>query len=464
LEIPSTSRLPSEMSVRDDHLWPKKQRLARSGHTGNNPVWIYLFLIPVFFQRVFIGGEGSASSYDEFTGTSTVVLGYAVHLLVCLRYLLEPRNFQRDPLFRNVFLLFCLASAIHILLLLAEPFGASQAVLGIFRSLFWLLACVAIVKYATPEEFLEAAINLIHFTFAVIIISLIVYRVTGTPYQIIMYGDVPRAQGFLSEPSGTATLFAGYVAHALFVRKYWRLVPAIIAVALSNSVIAYLGFGAALAFGGISLLVSSHSNRVVLRRVVLYSVPLSFAVLAIASGPISTFATEVRASMAMTSFGDTTLYRVVIDRLLEAMSVLQTGIDLTRAGANVTEGGIFRYTSMLLLINDLAQSWRGLTGYGLGAHAQLMEAQGMSLLDFGLLPLAFSSFGLPLGFLLFGFVANLMSRSEHPVAIFGTPCFFVGLFNSAGGIHGYSLAIVSALFLLKLARDRQKRQGRLPIY
>lgn len=460
----SLSRSQSEMSVRERHLQLNRSPPARLGDKGHNPIWIYLFLAPVFFQRVFIGGEGTAVSYDEFTGASTVLLGYGAHLLVCLRYLLDPRNFQRDPLFRNVFLLFSLISAIHILLLLAEPFGSSQAVLGIFRSLFWLLACVSIVRYATPTEFLNAAINLIHFTFAVIIISLIVYRITGTPYQIIMYGDVPRAQGFLSEPSGTATLLAGYVAHSLFVRKYWRLVPAAVAVALSNSVIAYLGFSAALAFGGISILVASSSNRVLLRRIILYSVPVSFAFLAIASGPISTFATEMRASVSITSFGDTTLYRVVIDRLLEAMSVLQTGIDLTRAGANVTQGGIFRYTSMLLLINDLTHSWRGMIGYGLGAHAQLMEAQGMSLLDFGLLPLAFSSFGLPLGLLLFGYLANLLSRSEHPVAIFGTPCFFVGLFNSAGGIHGYSLAIVSALFLVKLARDKQNSRIRPPIY
>ncbi|MEJ6788908.1 hypothetical protein BrevBR_05095 [Brevundimonas sp. BR2-1] len=448
------------MSVQDGHWGLNRPRPARAVAAGYNPFWIYLFLFPVFFQRIFIGGEGTVASYDELTGASTVLLGYGAHLLICLRYLLEPSNFQKDPLFGNVFLPLFLVSALHMLLLFAEPFGANQAVLGILRSLFWILACVAIVRYSTPEDFLKAVINLIHVTFIVIVVSSVAYRITGIPYQIIMFGDVPRAQGFLTEPSGAATLLAGYVAHAIFVRKYWRIVPAIIAVALINSVIAYTGFIAAFAFGGISLLVASPANRVLLRRIILYSIPVSFVFLALASGPISSFATELRASISMTSFGDTMLYRGVIDRLLQAMSVLQTGIDLVRAGGNVTEGGLFRYTSILLLMDDLAHSWRGLTGYGLGAHAQLMAAKEMSLLDFGLLPLAFSSFGLPLGFLLFAFMANFMSRSEHPIAIFGTPCLFIGLFNSAGGIHGYSLAIVAALFLVKLASVRKNAQIR----
>lgn len=452
------------MSAQESHSGLNRLRPAHVGHGRHNTIWIYLFLAPIFIQRFFIGGVSLAVSYDEFTGTSTALLGYGAHMLVCLRYLLDSRNFESDPLFRKVFLLFFLFSSIHLLLLLTEPLGIILAILAIFRSLLWLLACVAIVRFTSPKDFLNAAINFIQFTFAVIIITSIVYRITGVPYQIIMYGDVPRAQGFLSEPSGTATLLASYVAHSLYVRKYWRLLPATIAVVLSNSVIAYLGFGVALAFGGISLFVASHPRRVMLRRIILYSVPASFAFLAIASGPISSFAIEMRTSISMTPFGDTTLYRVVIDRLLEAMAVLQTGIDLARTGANVSQGGIFRYTSMLLLIDDLAHSWRGMIGYGLGAHAQLMEAHGMSLLDFGLLPLAFSSFGLPLGFLLFGFVVNLMSRSEHPIAIFGTPCFFVSLFNSAGGIHGYSLAIVSALFLLKMASGRQTSIFRPPIY
>ena len=437
------------MSVQDSHWRINRPQAARAVASGYNPIWIYLFLAPVFFQRVFIGGDGMAESYDEFTGTTTVLFGYAAHLLVCLRYVLEPRNFQRDPLFLNVFLLFAFVSTIHVLLLFLEPFGAGQAIFGILRGLFWLLTCIAIVRYSSPDDFLKAVINLIHVTIAVMIVTSIAYRITGMPYQIILYDDVPRAQGFLTEPSGTATLLAGYAAYALYVRKYWQLIPALIAVVLSNSVIAFIGFGAALAFGGISLLIKVPSNRVLLRRIILYSVPVLFAFLAVFSGPISSFATEMRANIIGTQFGDSTLYRAVFDRLLEAMSVLQTSIDVTRAGANVDAGGIFRYTSMLLLINDLAQSWRGLTGYGLGAHAQLMQAQEMSLLDFGLFPLALSSFGLIFGFLLFGYVANLMSRSDHPIALFGTPCLFVGLINSAGGYHGYSIAIVAALFILK---------------
>lgn len=445
------------MSFQGVHWGQGRPRTARAVGAGGNPLWIYLFLLPVFFQRIFIGGDGTVSSYDVLTGNSTMplIVGYAAHLLLCLRYILEPSNFQRDPLFLNVFLSLSLVSALHMLLLMAEPFGASMAVFGILRSLFWLLACVAVVRYSSPEDFLKVVINMIHLTFIVIVISSVAYRITGVPYQIIMFGDVPRAQGFLTEPSGAATLLAGYVAYAIFVRKYWRILPALVAVALINSVIAYTGFLAALAFGAISLLVSSASNRVLLRRIILYSVPVSFVVLAMAAGPISSFATEMRADLGPSPFGDTVLYRAVIDRLLQAMSVLQTGIDLVKAGANITEGGLFRYTSILLLLDDLAHSWRGLTGYGLGAHAQLMAVRELSLLDFGLLPLAFSSFGLPVGFLLFAIVANLMSRSDHPIAIFGTPCLFIGLFNSAGGLHGYSLAIVAALFLMKHASVRK---------
>jgi hypothetical protein len=311
---------------------------------------------------------------------------------------------------------------------------------------------VAVCRYSNERDFLSAVVNLVHATFVVIVVTAIAFRITGVPYQMLMFGEVPRAQGFLSEPSGVGTFLAGYVAYALTYRKYWWLAPAGAALLLANSVIAFIGVGAAVAFYAINQFFVVPKSRVILRRVLLYAVPASFVILALMSGPISSFATQVRAEMSLTSFSQTAVYQIVFDRLLSAMSTLQTGIDLVRSGANVSEGGLFRYTTVLLLLNDLVHSWRGVIGYGLGAHAQLMEARQMSLLDFGFLPLALSSFGLVIGFAVFATVANIISESDQPLAIFAGPFLFVALINSAGGLHGYSVVVVAALLLWRSKR------------
>jgi hypothetical protein len=53
-----------------------------------SPIWIVVFLLPTFFQRLFIGGE--ASSYDQLNGFSLPALGYLCHFAIVLRYWSQP--------------------------------------------------------------------------------------------------------------------------------------------------------------------------------------------------------------------------------------------------------------------------------------------------------------------------------------------------------------------------------------
>ncbi len=408
--------------------------------------WITLFLIPTFLQRLFIGGE--VVSFQDVPGVEFAMLGYIIHFAIVGRYFIAPCSASTTYFIFACFIPLLLISVLHVFALqLNAEIGAQSATFAIARQLLWILSCLIIVRLTEPELLLTRLIQLTHFTFAIIAITYVSYLVTEVPLQLITRNGVPRAQGFLSEPSAVGCLLAGYSALALYERKWQRLIVAAVISLLVNSVIAYAGFVIGVITGVIQLVVISTWFRRAYILSFLLLVPVTLVVVPMFSHEISTAADRVIQAYEGSQVSDTYLYSEGVRRILEAASLLETGVELVKAGSNDVVGGLFRFVSVLLLLEQMQQSWHLYVGYGLGAHAQLMEATGQSLLDFGIFAFLISSFGLFGGLGLFGWLIWTVSRTAKPLAVYAVPFLAVTSINPAGGIQMYSVVFVAALLL-----------------
>lgn len=405
-----------------------------------------IFLLPTFFQRLFIGGE--ADSYKDFGGVELFILGYIIHLMIMVSYFVAPRPISTACFILVRFIPLLFISNFHAFALqLSGEIGAQNATLAIARQLLWVLSCLIMVRFTEPEILLTRLIQLTHFTFAIITLTYLFYLATEVPVQIILLNGVPRAQGFLSEPSAVGCLLAGYSALAFFERKWRRLLVAAIISLFVNSVICYAGFIIGVVSGGLQLILISSWLRRACIVCLLSLVPLAMVTVSMFSYEISAAANSARVALETTSFSNTYLYTQFVLRILDASSLLETGVELVKAGSNDVEGGLFRLISVLLLFEQLQQSWHLFVGYGLGAHAQLLEATGKSILDFGIFAFMISSFGLFGGLGIFAWLIWTVSRTAKPLAVYTVPFLVIISINPAGGMHMYSVALLAVLLL-----------------
>jgi hypothetical protein len=410
--------------------------------------WVFLMLSPLFFARLFIGGT-AVESYDDFGGVNLSILGYVAHIAILVYYvLLQRRQADVDGLMIILMVPLVLLSGIHAILIVnSNEAGSDVAMIAIIRSLLWIVCCIAIVGAASADRFLDAVLILIHVTFAIICVTVLIYYVTGIPINMIISRGVPRAQGMMSEPSGVASLLAGYIALAIAERKTKRILAGIVCALVVNSVIGILGVAIGIISGYLVRWRGLNVIRPVVQLVIFLAFPLFIILAPTLGNEISLTALDVMRYFDGTDFGQSSFYQASIFRMLQALSVMDVGLERLQTGDNVVEGGLFRFTSALLLVQDLTESIRGLFGFGLAAHAQLMLAQNRTILDFGLLTFLLSSFGLIIGPIGFLFLVYNLCASRTRLAVFAVPFSAVIMMNSAGGIHGYSIAIISALVL-----------------
>ena len=170
---------------------------------------------------------------------------------------------------------------------------------------------------------------------------------------------------------------------------------------------------------------------------------------------IAEAARNVLQSQLINGLQENLLYRGFGERFLQALSVLDNAIELVNRGDNVVAGGLFRFTSVLLMIEHLKESYHLWVGYGLGAHAQLMLKTHETILDFGLLPLLLSSFGIVAGLVLFGWLTVKLSGADSALAAYTVPFAAVCFVNSAGGLNTYSVVLVAAFLFDCIDRRRQ---------
>lgn len=420
-----------------------------------------VFLAPTFVQRLFIGGE--ADSYDQLSGFSLAVLGYFSHIAIALSYLIMPAVPGQSSYIINRWMPIAAFSAGHAFMLVLEgqP-GGELGLLSIGRHLLWLFACLAISRMTTAEELLQRLVQFTHATFLIVFLTYVIYKISGFPLQILLSNGEPRAQALLTEPSGVGCLIAGYVGLAIWEGRWRRIVPAAAVVIMAYSVIGMFGFFAGLTFGLARRLARRRSVRRATVLLTLYLLPLAFIVVGFLAEPISAAAREVLQATMGSSLQENFLYSGFGERALQALSVLDYAKEMVAGSEDVTGitgGGIFRLAAVWQMLDQLKHSYHLWFGYGLGAHAQLMLASLGTILDFGLLPMLLSSFGLIGGLAVFSWLIVVLSRSESALTTYAVPFTAISLLNSAGGIHMYSIVLVSA-FLMERAHHRLWPPGR----
>jgi hypothetical protein len=430
--------------------WPEPDRAGplRKPWTPAHFFWVWLFLSPLFFARIFIGGE--IDNYDNATGIGFFALGYVVHAVIILYYLTFAKHRPHSKQFSYlIIVLLILSSIFHAALLtLSDAPGVPFALLAIGRNTMWVVCCVAISNIIDQDLMLKGLLWFTNFTFAIILVTTAIYYVTGIPINIIFHGSTARAQGMMTEPSAVSGILGGYVALALSRKQTGRFFFGLFIALLVNSVIAIMAVLVGIITGWLSRSKMSRRFLGPTRLILFLLFPALIVLAPIYAHEISLWANDSMNYLDASTFGQTTLYKVFVSRFLQAASVLESGLDNVSLGDNVVDGGLFRFTSVMLLINNMTESWRWLYGYGLNAHVQLMLADNKNGLDFGLLPLFLSSYGFIIGTGLFlGLVKSIGSRAT-PLLIFATPFTAVAILNSAGGIHGYSVVVVSALLAL----------------
>jgi hypothetical protein len=416
-------------------------------------------LSPFFFARLFIGGT-AVESYEDFGGINLGALSYVAHLGVLFHYLLfQRRQVDTDGLMILIFVPLVLLSAIHgIILANGNEQGADIALVAIARGLLWMICCVAIVGAASSDGFLSVILQLTHVTFGIILVTVVIYFAIGLPLNMLIADGFPRAQGMMTEPSAVGCLLGGYVALAIAERRHKRLLLGLVCAVLVNSVIGILGVTIGIVSGTLVRWKSLNSIRPTVQFLIFMMFPLFIIVAPIVGSQIAEYSTELMRYFDGTDFGQTSFYQSIILRMLQAFSVLDLGLDGIANGDNAIEGGLFRFTSALLLVKEMTESASAFIGNGLGAHAQLMLAQNRTILDYGLLTFLLSSFGLVMGPLAFLFLVYNLCVSRSRLAVFAVPFSAIAMMNSAGGIHGYSIAIISALILF-IERRRKKQNG-----
>jgi hypothetical protein len=446
--------------------WPGPDRAGplRKPWTPAHFFWVWLFLSPLFFARIFIGGE--IESYDNATGVGFFALGYVVHAVIILYYLTFAKHRPHSKQFSYlIIVLLILSSIFHAALLtLTDAPGVPIALLAIGRNTMWVVCCVAISNIIDQDLMLKGLLWFTHFTFAIILVTTAIYYVTGIPINIIFHGSTARAQGMMTEPSAVSGILGGYVALALSRKQTGRFFLGLFVALLVNSVIAIMAVLVGIITGWLSRSKMSRRFLGPARLIFFLIFPAMIVIAPIYAHEISQMANDAMNYLDYTTFGQTTLYQVFVLRFLQAASVLESGLDSVALGENQIDGGLFRFTSVMLLVNSLTESWRWLCGYGLGAHAQLMIADNKTILDFGLLPFFVSSYGFIVGVGLLAVLLKSIGSRVSPLLIFATPFTAVSILNSAGGIHGYSVVVVTALLALTEKSSEKKDVPLRPIY
>jgi hypothetical protein len=430
--------------------WPEPDRAGplRKPWTPAHFFWVWLFLSPLFFARIFIGGE--IDNYDNATGIGFFALGYVVHAVIILYYLSFAKHRPHSKKFSYlIIVLLILSSIFHaVLLTLSDEPGVPFALLAIGRNTMWVVCCVAISNIIDQDLMLKGLLWFTHFTFAIILVTTAIYFVTGIPINIIFHGTTARAQGMMTEPSAVSGILGGYVALALSRKQIGRFLFGLFIALLVNSVIAFMAVIVGIITGWLSRSKMSRRFLGPARFVFFLVFPAMIVIAPIYAHEISQWANDSMNYLDETTFGQTTLYQAFVLRFLQAASVLESGLDNVALGDNIVDGGLFRFTSVMLLVNNMTDGWRWLYGYGLGAHAQLMLADNKTILDFGLLPFFVSSYGFSVGIGLLAVLLKSIGGRVSPLLVFATPFTAVSILNSAGGIHGYSVVVVTALLAL----------------
>jgi hypothetical protein len=416
-----------------------------------------VFLLPAFFLRAFIGGEGG--SYADYVGVSLAPLGYFCHFGLVI-YALAVGRLRLDSWQPLAFIVLAFLSAIQIgHLEAAGVIRADEAILPLLRGLLWLTFIWCGHQLITGSQPLIDAYEWLCKITAVIVLScLLAYLITGVPFGVHIANGMPRPHGFLSEPSGLTYVVPGLVALSTYRRNYPWLLVGLLTAALSLSVIAVavtlivLPFSYWLRAGWIracsAVTIMLGGLAIVLPLVLMTATGKEFIVdlSAAAEHQLDAINTDTE-NVFVTGLGV---------RVLGAVASLSDSlVDYSPSDAN-SSGSLARLIGVLLVHEALAKADAQYLGFGLNVYGYVATRQDSeSALDFGLLSYLTSSFGMIVGPALFTLLILSVARYLHRHPLFALFLFvFVvaTMYNSASGLHAYSVPMLGILRLLSRYR------------
>lgn len=409
-----------------------------------NLVALSTFLLPIFVQRVFVGNSGDV--YEINQNLPIQWLGFLSNFLFIFFFIVNSRHFKASNLLNWIFYALVFINFVHVMILLFVKNEQSWLpILANVRQTIWFFVCLIASGTFTKTELINGLVIMTEFTIIVIFTSRLFYEITSIPFQMMISDGNPRSQGFLSEPSTFACLLAGYLGVVIAKRNKIKIVIALLAAVATNSAIAYAGILVALSTSVMQLKVINARFRLLIGISMWFCFWLLLAVLLRFSYQISRISVDLMNYFEATGFSSTVVYSGFLARWLEAMSQLGVGIDHALGGNTSIGGGSYRFLATVKMVSEMSADGSLWFGDGLGVQAQIKFLRGESALEFGFLPFLISAFGIIFGLLIHFVVLVRVLLKNGLLYKFALPCFVVSSFNSGGGFHMYSIAIIAAV-------------------
>jgi hypothetical protein len=405
---------------------------------------IALFL-PLYVQRVFIGGVGG--EYSDYAGFSTWWIGYSVHLGFIVSALIVRHKYK------DISLVFAIAA--FILLSLIQVIYVSDInvlhginiILPLIRSIIWITAIYIYCRaFFDKAAFIKAFFDITKISAFIVLICYASYIVTNIPFGVDIGRGVARAQGLFSEPSALAAVFPAFTILCFQTKKYWFSALGFLVVVIVGSVTVYFTFF-------VIIIMFLYSQKPTISKILIYTY-VSIGVIStlfIQSnfiGYINDRAISFDASLN-SQFGPSVFRELTVDRIISAINGLNNFVNQSNFSDLSGSGSSARLAGSIVLIQNMNSDGTYWTGYGVGVYGYVSNILYQSILDFGMLPFMISSFGAAAGV----FAVYWLARSVMRIQTLDLNVYIVilgglvgTLYNSAGGIHAYSISIL-AIFI-----------------
>lgn len=408
-----------------------------------------LFLAPIFLQRVFIGGSGD--SYADYPGFSLNLIGYISHFAL-LVLAVNSSNKKTEFNQRLVLVLICLAFlSILQLLLSSEVFGISafELSLPLIRGWLWLMAiCGYFVCFFEREMFVKLFFRACKISFIFGIFCFIFYLLTNIAFGVHIARGYPRVQGFFSEPSALAIVAPAFFYYSIYRKKFVDVIIAVITIVASGSVIVYITS----VFVGMIFMIKSLGFTKISGVIILICVAIEAGLPLVLnpenSANISTAAMEILKNIGEINESGS-LNNSILIRVLSAIALLSES--LSRYSTSNFGGGLARLVGILITIQDLRAGGLEFIGYGFNIYGYVALKKYGDIFDFGFFSFLLSSFGIffaSLGTLVLALKARSLISDTSGIGFILIPGLLATLTNSAGGLHAYSLPMLTLVWAI----------------
>ncbi len=363
-------------------------------------LWLsVLFLVPTFLQRLANSGEGDRQG--QFDGLSLASAGYVCNVLIIFFgfFLIKTRLNKVHTFILFGFFLFGLIQLYNTYIL--YPSSLTGSLLSFTRASIWAFcAYIFAAKIFEKDIFLDVFMKMTTIFFVIVILSFLIYSITGIPFGMVIGQGTERAHGLFSEPSVLGSIAPAFILIALKNKDYLKFTVGILAIYLANSTTAYTTF---ILVVGLQLLY--RFPRAQLIYVFLTVSAFAFVVVQL-DYDTSYYISDMARSISVTLdqwIGRSEFRAFTIDRLLNSIMDIPRFLSSGEADYREDIGSLARLGGPRVMLNHMYNDGLYWSGYGLSVFAVISLVTYRSVLDFGIIPYFISSYGTGIGILIIAF-------------------------------------------------------------